>query len=273
MVFLCTIFAIIAHSLHFFTMTKLQRNFIRMLDDYGYDLFDINMIRETRLFSDIQIATAIKSLLRSGFIERIEKGKYVRSSFSDDYVIANFMAPDGGIAYWTAMNAHGLTEQFANKIFIQTALRKKDISEKSRQYKFIKVPEEKLFGYKTYGYGNHGYKMTDVEKTIIDCFDLPQFGGWYQETIKALNNAKIYQSKMINYCKRIHNISLIKRLGFLIEFLEKPNMNDFIEYAQSVVDTNYSVFEIGGERKGEYNTHWKLILNIPKDEILEIANS
>ncbi|MEA3505195.1 MAG: hypothetical protein U9R32_08370, partial [Bacteroidota bacterium] len=227
----------------------------------------------TKLFSNSEITTAIWSLSKIGFIHRLERGKFVRSSFSDDMTIANFMAPDGGIAYWTALNAHGLTEQFANRIFIQTAMRKNSISEKSRQYEFIKVSKNKLFGYKTYGYGNHTYKMTDIEKTIIDCFDLPQYSGWYQETIKALNNAKLYQSKMIKYCKLMNNNSLIKRLGFLIDFLGKPNMNEFVEYAQNTIDNNYSLFEIGGEKKGEYNSKWKLVLNIQRDEIMEIANS
>ena len=115
--------------------------------------------------------------------------------------------------------------------------------------------------------------MTDIEKTIIDCFDLPQYGGWYQETIKALNNAELYQSKMIKYCKKMHNTSLLKRLGFLIEFLEIPKMQDFIDYAHNEIDKNYSLLEIGGDKTGEYNSRWKLVLNIPKDEILEIANS
>ena len=254
-------------------MAELQRQFIRMLDDYGYDVFTLDMVRKTELFTNRQITTAVWSLSKTGMINRLEKGKFVRSNFSDDKVIANFMAPDGGIAYWTALNSHGLTEQFANRTFIQTAMRKKRISEKSHQYEFIKVSKYKLFGYKTYGYGNHQYKMTDVEKTIIDCFDLPQYAGWYQETIKALNNAKLYQSKMIKYCKQMDNMSLIKRLGFLIDFLEKPNMKEFIEYAQNTIDSNYSLFEIGGEKEGEYNSKWKLILNIPKDEIIEIANS
>ncbi len=254
-------------------MAELQRKFIRMLDDYGFDVFNLDMIRETGLFSDQQITTAIWSLSKSGYIERLERGKYVRSSFSDDFVIAYFMAPDGGIAYWTALNAHGLTEQFANKIFVQTAMRKRNISGKGRYYKFVKVNKEKLFGYKTYGNGNHSYKMTDIEKTIIDCFDLPQHAGWYQETIKAFNKANIYQGKMIKYCKRMQNVSLIKRLGFLIELLGKPGMNDFINYAQGAIDKNYSLFEMGGEKKGEYNSRWKLIINIPKEEIIEIANS
>ena len=71
----------------------------------------------------------------------------------------------------------------------------------------------------------------------------------------------------------MQNVSLIKRLGFLIELLGKPGMNDFINYAQGAIDKNYSLFEMGGEKKGEYNSRWKLIINIPKEEIIEIANS
>jgi predicted transcriptional regulator of viral defense system len=254
-------------------MAELQRTFIRMLEDFGYDIFSLEMIRETHLFTDAQITSALWSLSKSKYITRLEKGKYVKSSFSDDKVIANFMAPDGGIAYWSALNIHGLTEQFVNRTFVQTAMRKKNNIDKNRPYEFIKVPDYKLFGYKTYGIGNHQYKMTDIEKTIIDCFDLPQYAGWYQEIIKALDNAPLYQSKMIKYCKQMNNVSLIKRLGFLIEFLEKPNMEAFIHYAQSAIDKNYSLLEIGGEKKGEYNNRWKLVLNLSKEEILEIAQS
>lgn len=254
-------------------MAELQREFIRMLEDYGFDVFDLNMLTKTEVFTDKQIVSAIRSLSKVGLINRLERGKYIRSSYSEDNVIANFMAPDGAIAYWTALNAHGLTEQFANRTFVQTALRKKEFIRKGQDFVFIKVPAYKLFGYKTYGYGNHIYKMTDVEKTIIDCFDLPQYCGWYQETIKAFYNAKLYQSKMIKYCKKMNNISLIKRLGFLTEYLEKPNMAEFVEYAQTIIDKNYSLFEIGGEKAGEYDSRWKLVLNISKDEIAEIANS
>ena len=254
-------------------MTNLQIKFISLLDDYGYDVFNLEMIRNTNSFHDREINNVIRSLIRNGLLNRIERGKYVRSSFSDDNVIANFMANDGGIAYWSALNAHGLTEQFANRTFVQTAKAKKDLSDRNRQYIFIKVPEYKLFGYKTYGFGNHVYKITDVEKTIIDCFDLPQYSGWYQETIKGFNKAILYQSKMIKYCKSMQNNSLIKRLGFLADFLEKPKMDEFIKYAQSIINTDYSLFEIGGEKEGEYDSKWKLVLNIPRNEIFEIANS
>lgn len=254
-------------------MTNLQIRFIKMLDDYGYDVFNTEMIKNTRLFNTSEFNSVINTLSRIGLIIRLERGKFVRSSFAEDYVIANFLASDGGIAYWTALNAHGLTEQFANKTFVQTAMRKNDISKGSRQYKFVKVDKNKLFGYNTYGYGNHQYRMTDVEKTIIDCFDMPRYSGWYQEAIKGFYNAKIYQSKLIKYCKLIKNNSLIKRLGFLADFLQKPEMDKFIEYALKTISKEYVLFEIGGKKEGKYENKWKLVLNIPKDEILEIANS
>jgi len=71
----------------------------------------------------------------------------------------------------------------------------------------------------------------------------------------------------------MQNNSLIKRLGFLADFLEKPKMDEFIKYAQSIINTDYSLFEIGGEKEGEYDSKWKLVLNIPRNEIFEIANS
>ena len=244
-----------------------------MLEEYGYDIFNLKMIRSTGYFTDEEITQALRTLTKSGMIIKLEQGKYIKNGFIDDYVIGNFLAPDGGIAYWSALNSHGLTEQFPNVVFVQTSKRRGQVIINNLRYNFIKVNEHKLTGYKKYGYGNHRYLMTDIEKTIADCFDLPQHGGWYQETIKAFNNAKINARKLAKYCKVIGNISVVKRLGYLCELLQKPNMNYFINYAQSVLANGYSLFELGGENKGDYNSRWKLIINIPEDEILEIANS
>ena len=254
-------------------MTDLQYRFLDMLDEYGYDIFNLKMIRDTRYFSDKEITQALRTLTKSGMIIKLEQGKYIKNGFRDDYVIGNFLAPEGGIAYWSALNSHGLTEQFPNVVFVQTSKRRGQVVINNLRYNFIKVNERKLIGYKEYGFGNHSYHMTDVEKTIVDCFDLPQHGGWYQETIKAFNNAKMSTIKLVKYCKAIDNISVVKRLGYLCELLQKSEMEYFINYAQDVLTNGYSLFEIGGENKGDYNNRWKLIINIPKYEILEIANS
>jgi len=257
-----------------FIMTRLQKEFIDLLDEFGYDIFTVQMIKDCKRISTSKIHQAIRTLTKSGLLHKLERGKYIRSSFIDSNVIGSFLAPDGGIAYWSALNHHNLTEQFVNVVFVQSAKRRsEELIIENVRYKFIKIKPDKLIGYKELGYGNHKFKITDIEKTILDCFELPHLAGWYQEIIKAFNNADINQNKLIKYCKVVNNKSVIKRLGFLSEFLLKPNMKKFIEYAQSIVTKPYSLFEIDGETKGEYNSRWKLIINMPNDEILEIANS
>ncbi len=255
-------------------MTKLQKEFLDLLDEYGYDIFDIEMIKKTSRFKISGIHQALRSLTKSGVLIKLERGKYIRDGFIESFVIGNFLVGDGGIAYWSALNYHGLTEQFVNVIYVQTSRRTgEEVVINSLRYKFVKVNKRKLTGYIKKGYGNHSYKITDVEKTIVDCFDLPHHAGWYQEIIKAFNKARINQNKLIKYCRIINNIAVIKRLAFLSELLQKQNMGKFIDFAKRNINNNYSLFEIDNEKRGEFNSKWKLIINMDKSEIMEIANS
>lgn len=251
-------------------MREKQIKLLDILDEYGYDIFSLDMLKDK--LADIELRPALKSLTNSGLLVRLERGKYRRKNFSDDFIIANFLAPDGGIAYWSALNFYGLTEQFPNIIFVQTALQK-NYSFEYPKIKFVKVRKQKLIGYSEQGRGNHKYRITDKEKTIADCFDQPQHCGWYQEIIKAFNNVDLSADKLIKYCKAINNISAMKRIAFLTEFLGKPKLGKFLDFAKSVIGNEYSLFETGGEKTGVYNKEWKLIINIPEDEIREIANS
>ena len=255
-------------------MTGLQKKLIDILDEFGYDIFSINMLRDTNELTPSEIHQALRSLTDSGFLIRLERSKYIRSSFSDSYVIGSFLASDGGIAYWSALNFHNLTEQFINVIFVQTARRRsEEVLINKQRYKFINIATNKLFGYKELGFGNHKYKITDIEKTIVDSFDLPHLSGWYQEIIKAFNQANINQARLIKYLKAINNKSVIKRIGYLAELLNKPDMEKLIEFAQSNVTLPYILFEIDGQKVGKNNSRWKMIINIPENEILEMANS
>ncbi len=50
-------------------------------------------------------------------------------------------------------------------------------------------------------------------------------------------------------------------------------MDYFLKYAQSVKNEKYNLFESDGGKNGKTNRRWRLIMNMEKDEILEIANS
>lgn len=241
---------------------------LEFLDNNSIDIFNKNAVVQNK-FSD----KSLRELVNNDYIRVIEKGKYCRHNFSDEYVIGSFIVKNGGIAYWTAMNFHGLTEQIPNVVYVQTIQAKENKIVFGVRYKFIRVKKEKLAGYKTMGFGNHQFQITDLEKTIIDCFDLPEYSGGYTEIIKAFYKANLSAQKMVKYCKAVNNIAVVKRLGYLCELLEKPKMDYFLKYALSVKNEKYNLFESDGEKHGKTNRRWRLIMNMEDDEIIEIANS
>lgn len=249
-----------------------QQQFIRLLDDYEIDIFSMDAIEKQtgKKFSNLN--EILENLIDKQFLSRIEKGKYCRTNFRDELVIGTFIVKDGAVAYWSALNKHGLTEQFPNTIFIQTPHLKRDKTIFGIPYKFIKISPSKRAGIIEQGYGNRTFWMTDVEKTIVDCFDLPQYSGGYAELIRAFGQANLKSNKLIECCKTVHNIAATKRMGLLAEVLKKVDLKSFIDFAKSQVKEKYNLFDPQGSDKGEFVNEWRLRMNITKKEILDIIN-
>src|SRR6056297_1337967 len=126
----------------------------------------------------------IYRLQQRGAIERIEKGKYLiipigaeKGKYTlHEFVIGSLLVDSYSIAYWSALNYYGLTEQIPTTIFIETNTRKFNTNPKifGVQYKIIKIKKEKLFGTRKEWIEETPINITDKEKTIIDCLDIPK---------------------------------------------------------------------------------------------------
>lgn len=112
-----------------------------------------------------------------------------------------------------------------------------------------------------------------MECTLLDCFDQLRYAGVWPDLLKAFVNAKLNADKLIAYVKQYNNKSLIKRLGFLAELLQKEELADFISFAKSNPGKKYSLFEPGGAEKGEFGIDWMLRLNNSERDILEMIQN
>lgn len=92
------------------------------------------------------------TLIKNGLINIIEKGKYYHHKFRNEYVIGNYLAQDGAISYWSALNLHGLTEQISNTVFVQTAKLKRNKMVFGVGDQFIKVKAGKITGIENAGF-------------------------------------------------------------------------------------------------------------------------
>jgi len=253
-------------------LTQNQLALLRLLDDMELDIFSLDELSKTLKGKVKNINEMVENLVHKKLLARIERGKFCRTNFKDELVIGCHLVGDGCVSYWSALNKHGLTEQFPNTVFIQTTKQKAEKTVFGVKYQFVRVAIFKHTGIKTQGFGNHRYKITEVEKTIVDCFDLPEYSGGYAELIRAFNEAKLNAKKLIEYCEAIHNIATTKRMGFLAELLNKKGLKPFVRFAKEKVNTKYNLFDTQGTEKGEFVNEWRLRLNISREEILDICN-
>jgi predicted transcriptional regulator of viral defense system len=250
-----------------------QNDFVKYLEEEEILIFEIQNLKNKFDLDNRTINEIVENLVVRGFLSRIERGKYCRVNFRDENVIGTFLAKESAVSYWSALNLHGLTEQFPNKIFIQTTQLKKEVEFAGTTYQFVKIQTNKRTGVIFNGYGNYKYPITDIEKTIIDCFDLPQYSGGFAELIRAFYHAKLNAQKLINYCNAVDNVAAVKRLGFLTELFEKKNLKSFVRFARSKVNRSYNLFDPFGENRGEPNNDWCLRLNLSKENILGIVKN
>lgn len=250
---------------------KTPETLLKLLDEQELDIFSAQTFEEGlgELLDDWM--PQLRSLVRKGLIDIIEKGKYCRHNFRNEYVIGNYLAPGGAIAYWSALNLHGFTEQIPNTVFVQTTKLKRDKTVFGTRYRFIKIKQDKFTGIETFGYGNHAYRITDPEKTITDCFDLPQYAGEFPGIIRAFVNQSWNEQKLIEYATKIDNAAATKRMGYLAELFKLP-LPAFIRYAQSKVTKTISLFDNTGKDEGTYITSWGLRLNLTEETILAMKH-
>jgi len=208
----------------------------------------------------------LSRLEKQGWIERIEKGKYLiiplgaeKGEYTvNEFVVGSLLVNPYAIAYWSALHFHGLTEQIPNTVFIQTTVRKKKQNMEifGVKYKIIKVKESKFFGIRKEWIEETQVNITDKEKTIIDCLDKPQYCGGIVEVAKALRSGNFNESKLLAYANKMENSGVIRRLGFLCEFLR-------IEIDIPRVETrNYLYLDPTMPKKGNKNAKWRLIVNV-----------
>ena len=245
-------------------LTRPQMRLLQILDDYEVQYFSLSDLPERvgESVSEFNLKQIVENLHQKGFLIRIERGKYAKRQFSDVNVLASFISDGGIIAYWSALHQHGLTERFPNKIFVKTIYRKRNTFILGTPVQFVSVKPEKMIAPVQNGYGDLAYNMTDLETTIIDCFDQTRYAGGWEDLLKAFGRADLNSRKMVKYTKAYNRKGLIKRLGFLAEHFYPEKLAGFIDYARKNVGKKYMPLEPGGPQKGTFNSTWRLRINM-----------
>ena len=214
----------------------------------------------------------LERLQSKGWVRRIRRGRFAvvplssgegRSPQLHEFAVAMELVSPAVIAYWSALNHHGMTEQLPRTIFVATdhPVRRQPGEILGVRYKIVSLKPDKFFGIMNDWIDEIPFRVTDREKTIIDGLDLPQHVGGVSEIAKALKGSwKILDEKKLrSYAAKIGNSAVAKRLGFMMETLGMGDVEAL--RTEAPLAPGFSPLDPTMPKRGKYNRRWGLLVN------------
>ncbi|MBU2598754.1 MAG: hypothetical protein KKC53_06285 [Actinobacteria bacterium] len=212
------------------------------------------------------------------FIIPQELGKeslYIGNWFVVAREIAN--SPKYYISYYSAMDIHNMLTQPLLKVYITTPkqLRKKIHSIVNVTFEFIYSNSEKIWGIEEAWVTNtEKVRVSDIERTIIDCLYKPKYCGGILEISKGIwiQKDNINFKKLINYLEKFDKFVVAKRLGFILQtynLLDSKLINEFKKF----INQKYYLLDPTIPSYPTYKNSWKLIVNISPDELIKATRA
>ena len=214
----------------------------------------------------------LERLQSKGWVRRIRRERFAviplssgedRSPQLHEFVVAMELVFPAMIAYWSALNHHGLTEQLPRTVFVATdhPVRRQPGDVLGVTYKIVSLKPSKVFGVMKEWIDEVPFSVTDREKTIIDGLDLPQYVGGVSEIIKALTGfwKTLDEKKLRKYAAKIGNSAVAKRLGFMMETLGLGDVEAFRTEVPRA--SGFSALDPTMPKHGKYNRRWGLLVN------------
>lgn len=215
----------------------------------------------------------LERLQRKGWIARIRRGRYAviplssgeeRTPQLHEFLVAMELVSPAVIAYWSALNHHGMTEQIPRTVFVATD---HPVHRPLREalgftFKIVSLRPQKFFGNVREWIHEQPFWVTNKEKTIIDGLDIPKYVGGVGEIARALAGAwkELDKSLLQEYAAKIGNTAAAKRLGFLMESLNlgsPENLRKAVSLAPG-----FSPLDPTLPREGKHNRRWGLLINV-----------
>lgn len=265
------------------TLGKISAKLIRKLHDENRSIFEINHAQNILGKSYNAIVDLLRDLVKRKIIIRLKAGKYLiipQEMGSGENYLGNWYiavkeiinSRKYYIAFYSAMNYWGMLTQPLIKIFITTPKRQIVPREMIGRMIFITVKENSIWGIKEEWINSkEKIRISDIEKTIIDCLTYPKYCGGITEIAKGIWMAKdkLDYKTLLNYANRYNKNVVAKRLGYLLELLNIGDSNIILELKKYVKD-RYDLFDPTLSIKRINKNSWRLIDNVGQKQIKNI---
>lgn len=242
--------------------------------------------KELLSVTDDHIGVILHRLVSKGWLSPVVRGVFefipaergeIGFVDTNPYALGSLLVSPYTFAYSTAAYYWGLTTQASISVFLQTNIGKTHTQPvRGKPFRIIKVPDQYFFGIQNVDAYGTIVKITDIEKTVLDCVFHSEISGDIPEIASVIWNGKSQfdWNKFENYASRLNSKSVIQRLGYLLDLLkiETPIMvrKSFLQNIQTNKCYLGRISKWG--KQGKLNTVWNIVVNIKESDILSEIN-
>lgn len=222
----------------------------------------------------------LSDMTKRGLLMRLKDGIYyiipyeanAETFMPDWHLIAEYLVNDAEhyIGYYSALQIHNLITQpsLKEQIVVSKQIRPSEIKIKNIPFQFIYHNDKHFFGAKKIWIDSFNKVLcSDLEKTFIDCLFKPDYAGGIVEIAKAIymSKEKIKYNQLYDYAIKFNSQAVIKRLGFLLEFLEINT--EIIEKLQEKKTNSYVLLDTELPKQGKRLSRWSIQQNLELETI------
>lgn len=201
---------------------------------------ELSKIYKMRIFSleDVMAVFAItkssaaKALLRwqqKGIVQLIRKNMYTAVDLVSDrpivdkYEVASRLSPTSYVGWHTALEYHGLAHQtfFTNYVGSSTRFNRFSYEESVFEYCASPLEDTSATGV-IVPEGNPYVRVTDLERSVVDCCDRLDRSGGAEELLHCLEGImKLDEKKLLSYLDMYGKAFLYQKVGFFLEHIQQ----------------------------------------------------
>ena len=238
----------------------------------GHQIISVDDIETTLEVAPNAAREIASRLTEKGWLDRLFPGTYLiiplaageKSMYTThEYLIAAHVAEPMYIGYYSALSHHGLTEQVPRTVYVVTPTRAQSREIHGVPYRVTTVTERKFFGTTPTSIEGTTVRVSDLEKTFVDCADHPEFCGGIRElanAIRAADEQGCAWETVGEYLERLDNGAATKRIVYLADQLgiDLPTREALVASFTS----GYSLLDSTRPETGSTDSTYRLRVNI-----------
>lgn len=229
-----------------------------------------------------KLNTVLSSICSKGYALRVFRGLYaaVPPEFLDmDLEVDRYLVAQSlhtgvhAISHHTALELHGVAQSTFNEVFVSIDRSRHDLHYQDVRYRF--VYDDKGFGARDIMHDGIKVRVTDRERTILDCIRRPKYCGGLEEMLKSVAGfVKIDTNKTLEYLGQFDETSLYHRAGYILDKLRDELEVDtdlLLEIKGHVGDRCYYLDGVVKKGRGRLDKRWNVIVDGNIEERMRVV--